>query len=584
MAIKFFEKNKNMTTHKKNFKEIFYNSVYQTNFLILFLLILSIFLVYFQVLKYGFIYDDFHYILHNSNIQNGLNLKSIKWAFFSIELANWHPITWISHIIDVSCYGLNAGGHHFTNLIIHTLNSIIFYFIVLRISKNNFLISSFACFLFALHPLHIESVAWIAERKDVLSTFFGFSSIYIYLEYIKHKQKSLYFSFIFVFVLSLMSKAMFVTLPFLLLLFDFFLNRFKEVKVVKLILEKVPLFILSFFASIIIFFVQSKGGAVANFEGYPFLIRLNNAFISYFKYLYKTFYPKNLAVQYIYDPSLSPLLFFLCLLSIIFITYIFFKLRKKKPYLIFGWLWYLGTLVPVIGIVQIGSQPIADRYTYLPLCGIFILLAFSFYDLFKRRKSFYLFFSIPIILILTTLSFFQVKYWKNPITLFNHTIKVTEKAGQINSTAHNNLAVIYFIKGQFKKSINHSLIVLEKTPNDLFSLNNVGIAYAELGKFKEAQKYFLRALKIKYNDAYVHNNFAHLFFQSKNFEAAIFHFKEAFKLEPPSALSCNYIGVAYANMNNFEEALKYFKKAYEIEPHNPDIKSNYFKVLKDLKR
>ncbi len=575
-----------MTTYKKSFKvrNSFYDSAIQTNFLILFFLILSIFLVYFQVLKYGFVYDDSQYILYNSNIQNGLNLKSIKWAFFSIELSNWHPLTWISHIIDVSFYGLNAGGHHFTNLIIHTLNSIIFYFIVLRISKNNFLISSFACFLFALHPLHIESVAWIAERKDVLSTFFGFSSIYIYLEYIKHKQKSLYFSFVLAFVLSLMSKAMFVTLPFLLLLFDFFLKRFKERKVVKLILEKVPLFVVSFFSSIIIFFAQSKGEAVKTFEEYPFLNRLTNASLSYFKYLYKTFYPKNLAIPYIYDSSLSPLLFFLCLFSIIFITYIFFKLRKKKPYLIFGWLWYLGTLVPVIGIVQIGSQPIADRYTYLPLCGIFILLAFFFYDLFKRRKSFYLVFSISIILILTTLSFFQVKYWKNPMTLFNHTIKVTEKEGKINLTAHNNLAVFYFDKGQLKKSINHSLIVLEKTPNDLFALNNVGLFYIRLGEFKMAEKYFLRALKINYNDADTHNNYANIFFRSKNFEKAIPHFKEAFKLEPSNALFCSNIGGAYANMGNFEEALKYFKRAYEIEPHNPDMKSNYFRALQDLER
>ncbi len=584
MAIKFFEKNKNMTTYKKSFKEIFYNSVYQTNFLILFLLILSIFLVYFQVLKYGFVYDDFEYVVKNSKIQNGLNFKSIKWAFFSIELSNWHPLTWISHIIDVSFYGLNAGGHHFTNLIIHTLNSIIFYFIVLRISKNNFLISSFACFLFALHPLHIESVAWISERKDVLSTFFGFSSIYIYLEYIKHKQKYLYFSFVLAFVLSLMSKAMFVTLPFLLLLFDFLLNRFKEVKVVKLILEKVPLFILSFFSSIIIFIAQSEGEAVANFEGLPFLIRLTNASLSYFKYLYKTFYPKNLAVQYIYDPSLSPLLFFLCLLSIILITYIFFKLRKKKPYLIFGWLWYLGTLVPVIGIVQIGSQPIADRYTYVPLCGIFILLAFFFYDLFKKRKSLYLVFSISIILILSVLSFFQVKHWKNPITLFNHTIKVTEKEGNMNSVARSNLAIFYFYKGQLEKSIVQILIVLEKKPDDLSALNIAGASYAKIGKLKTAEKYFLRALKIKDNDAKTHNNYAHLLFQNKNFEAAIFHFKEAFKLDPSNASFCSNIGVVYTNIGDLQEALKYFKKAYEIESYNPKMKSNYFRVLQYLKR
>ena len=584
MAIKFFEKNKNMTTYKKSFKEIFYNSVYQTNFLILFLLILSIFLVYFQVLKYGFVYDDFEYVVKNSKIQNGLNFKSIKWAFFSIELSNWHPLTWISHIIDVSFYGLNAGGHHFTNLIIHTLNSIIFYFIVLRISKNNFLISSFAAFLFALHPLHIESVAWVSERKDVLSTFFGFSSIYIYLEYIEHKQKSLYFSFVLAFVLSLMSKAMFVTLPFLLLLFDFFLSRFKENQVSKLILEKVPLFIISFLSSIIVFIAQSKGGAVKTFEAYPFLNRLSNACQSYFKYLYKTFYPKNIAVQYIYDSSLSPLLFFLCFLFLVVVTCIFLKLKNKKPYLIFGWLWYLGTLVPVIGLVQIGSQPLADRYTYLPLCGIFILLAFLFYDLFKKRKSLYLVFSISIILILSVLSFFQVKYWENPITLFNHTIKVTEKGGKINSTAQLSLAYAYLDRGEIKKSINHSLIVLEKKPNDLFALNNVGASYTKLGKFKEAQKYFLRALKVKYNDANTHNGFANLLFQSKNFEAAIFHSKEAFKLEPSNALFCNDIGSVYANTGDLREALKYFKRAYEIEPYNPNIKSNYFRALQDLKR
>ena len=266
------------------------------------------------------------------------------------------------------------------------------------------------------------------------------------------------------------------------------------------------------------------------------------------------------------------------------VTCIFLKLKNKKPYLIFGWLWYLGTLVPVIGLVQIGSQPLADRYTYVPLCGIFILLAFLFCDLFKRRKIFYILFSVSIIFILSFISFFQVKHWKNSITLFNHTIAVTEKGDKINLKAHNNLAVVYFAQGNFKESIAHSSIILEHNPNHLEALNDTGVLYTKLGKFKEAQKYFLRALKVKYNDANTHNSFANLLFQSGNFEAAIFHFKEAIRLEPSDASFYSNLGAVYANTGDFAKALEYFKRAYAIEPNDPNLKSNYFRVLQYLKR
>jgi hypothetical protein len=353
-------------------------------------------LAYMQVINIDFInYDDGLYVVENPHIKGNLTLENIIWAFSTGYAANWHPLTWLSHMLDFGVYGLNPMGHHWTNLQIHIANSILL-FLFFKYLTGVLWRSAIVAALFAIHPLHVESVAWVAERKDVLCTFFWILSMWAYAGYVRHPQKKYYVLLIILFILGLMAKPMIVTLPFVLLLLDFWpLSRFQymlhrqQIPIFKviacLVREKIPLFILSAVSSLITFFVQQHGGAVSSIEYLPLMARVTNAIVSYTVYIGKMIWPLHLAVLYPLR-EWYPLQVMMSGLLLLVLSGLAILYRRRFPYLITGWFLYLGTLVPVIGLVQVGIQRMADRYTYVPLIGLFIIVAWGMTDILAKWR------------------------------------------------------------------------------------------------------------------------------------------------------------------------------------------------------
>ena len=361
-------------------------------YLIIIFLIVASFIAYGRILSNGLInFDDDKYITENNHIKSGINQENIKWAFGTVVSGNWHPLTLLSHMLDWSLFGANASGHHLINLLLHIGNALLLFFFFNRMTKNLWS-SAFVAALFALHPLRVESVAWAAERKDVLSMFFGLASFYAYACYVENYKFSKYFLCLILFALSLMAKPMLVTLPFVLLLLDYWpLERWqralqkelstpvksRDYSISRLFWEKAPFLLLTIVSSIVTLWAQNKGGTIASMEGASFLTRIMNAIISYVSYLVKTFWPVNLAVFYPYQFSFPFWQILTSCFILIGITIVVIYAIKKLPFLFVGWFWYLGTLIPVIGLVQVASQAMADRYTYLPSIGIAIMLAWG---------------------------------------------------------------------------------------------------------------------------------------------------------------------------------------------------------------
>ncbi|MDD5010982.1 MAG: glycosyltransferase family 39 protein, partial [Phycisphaerae bacterium] len=345
-------------------------------FLLSICLAAAVIAVYWPVYNHDFVkYDDDKYVTDNINVLTGLSRENIHWAFTTDYASNWHPLTWMSHMFDRKFFGNWAGGHHLINVLFHISNTLILFYVLKRMTKSLWP-SAFVAALFALHPLHVESVAWIAERKDVLSTFFGLLTIWAYVRYVEKPQLKWYLIILILFILGLMSKPMLVTLPFVLLLLDYWPLERKFSKV--LIIEKLPFFLCSFVSSIVTFIVQRKGGAMSGIELYGPAIRINNAVVSYIMYIAKMFWPSRLAVLYPHPGSSLPtdkVIICAVLLLLITVGAIYFGRRYK--FLAVGWLWYIGSLVPVIGLVQVGSQAMADRYTYMTLTGLFIIIAWG---------------------------------------------------------------------------------------------------------------------------------------------------------------------------------------------------------------
>jgi hypothetical protein len=500
--------------------------------------------VYLQVKDHQFIkYDDEKYVTENSHVLSGLNLENIKWAFTNVYAANWHPLTWISHMMDVNIFGMNPGMHHLTNVIFHVLNSILL-LIVLNQMTGALWRSAAVATLFALHPLHVESVAWIAERKDVLSTFFWMLTMLAYHRYVGSRTISKYLLMILFFGLGLMAKPMLVTLPFVLLLLDFWPLKREELNLKinpqRLILEKVPLMIMALAASRVTFYAQSIGGAVNPLDRVNFASRIQNVIISYVVYLWKMIWPLNLAVFYPYPKQISILTVAMCFLLLIAITVIVVMSARKLPYLITGWFWYLGTLVPVIGIVQVGIQSMADRYTYIPLIGIFVMIAWGIPELLDKRqfKKIALVTLTGIVIpILIVCSWRQVGYWKSNNTLFKHDLDVTVN----NVMAHNNLGVSFYE---------------EKNYNDSFY------------QFQECLK-----IDPKYFDAYI--GLGNIKLMEDSFDEAISYYSKAEKIDPNRAEVYNGLGVANIKKGYIHKGINYLQKSVLMD-------SNYSFAIKNL--
>ena len=546
--------------------------------LLLSLIIITLTLsVYFQVYNYEFVFDDFAHIHDNEKIiKRGLKAENIKWAFTSTYAANWHPLTWLLYFFDYEINELNSGNYHITNLFFHILNSILLFLLFFKLTKSlnrSFLVALF----FAIHPLHIESVAWVSGRKDLLSTFFGLFCVYFYIDFAKHKSLPKYFLALLFFALSLMSKAMLVTMPFILLLLDY--HPLKRKISLKLIYEKIPYFIIIVPASIIVFIAQKSGGAVSTLKTYPISLRIENAVVSYFLYIKKTLLPFNLAVFYPYPENIPVWEFMLALSFIVIISYIAIKKIKTKPYFFTLWFFYLGTLFPVIGIVKIGAQSMADRYSYVPLIGIFALIVWCIGDIKIYKKEFFLkvcsFFTIIFFL---TISFFQIKHWKNSMALFERTMAVSPKA----YIMYNNLGISYMEKEQYKKAAKYFRKVLLIEKNSDTTYYNLGLVLSKTKKnIDEAIKNYLKAISINANNEKAINNLGILYIQKKEFRKAVECFEKIVKLKPKNPESYNKLGITYDVWNKKNKANHYFKKALKIDPNYLPSKKRLKKVMKE---
>ena len=568
-------------------------STYRTYFICL-ALVLATFAVFHRLLGCKFVdYDDALYAFSNQYVKAGLTVESIKWAFTAKFAANWHPLTWLSHILDCQLFGLNPAGHHFTSLLLHIANTLLLFW-VLKDMTGALWQSAFVAAAFALHPLHVESVAWIAERKDVLSTLFWLLTMAAYVRYVRQRSIIWYIGTLFLFALGLMAKPMLVTLPFVLLLLDYWpLNRHKtqdtrlktivecrmsNVDLRIMFLEKTPFFALSAISSAITFFVQRKGGAMLDIDVLPLDVRSANAAISYLKYIGKMIWPTRLAVFYPYERNELPVwqvvaaILLLALVSILVI-----RLAERHRYLPVGWFWYMGTLVPVIGLVQVGSQSMADRYTYIPFTGLFIIAAWGVPELFaglRHKKIVIGVLAGAALVACSAASYIQVGYWRNSITLFEHTLAVTRN----NNMILNNLANTLAAQGKYEEAMVHFEHIIRNDKNNVGAHNNLGNALSSLGRSDEAISQYLEVIRINPYHANAHSNLGIALASQGKLDEAITHYRKALEIEPDSAEANYNLGMALASQGRFDEAIVCYRRALQAEPDDAKIHYNLAKA------
>jgi tetratricopeptide (TPR) repeat protein len=516
-------------------------------------LILSTLLVFWQVHNFDFVTcDDNNYVFENPHVLGGLAWANITWAFLTGHAANWHPLTWLSLMLDCQLFGPRPGWMHLTNLLLHLAN-VLLLFVVLKKMTGSLWSAAFVAAAFALHPMHVESVAWIAERKDVLSTFFLLLTLAAYISYVKRRSLARYFLTILLFVLGLLAKPMLVTVPLLLLLLDYWpLNRFdlQPVKasgsllrtptathsglaaLYRLTIEKIPFFVLSVGSSIITFLVQRAGGAVVDTTVIPLYSRVANAFLSYGKYVGKLFWPQDLAVFYPLGSDSSAFWQVVtCAGLLLVISILVVRYRHRQRYLPVGWFWFVAALVPVIGLVQVGDQSYADRYTYIPYIGLFIMVAWGLPELLSKwpQRKLILGVSAAVGLVASGVcAHQQTGYWKNSFTLFTHAIEVTR--------------------------------------NNYLAYNNRGAAYGNLGRLQEAANDLSQAIAIKPDYADVHNDLGATYAGLGRWQEAINAHKQAIRLRPDFAQAYNDLGAAYAGLGRGTEAIDAYGQAIKLNP------------------
>jgi len=575
-----------------------------------FFLLICTLAVYWQVINHDFLnFDDGQYITGNAEVQSGLTLHGLRWAFTTTHTTNWHPLTWLSHMLDAELYGMNSGGHHVTNLLFHLLNTVLLFLLLKKLTGAHWC-SACVAMLFAIHPLHVESVAWVSERKDVMSTFFWMLTIWFYTDFVVHKKKGKYLLALLAFALGLMSKPMLVTLPFVLLLLDYWpLNRivFEDAKqpvselgitVKRLVLEKLPFFVLTFISAWITVLV----GDVQTVQAFTLWGRIGNALVSYTAYLSDMFWPHPLII---FHPHPGELPLWQPLLALLLLTAItLFVLRHgwRHRFLPVGWFLYLGVLVPVIGLVQVGIQARADRYTYVPLIGIAIIVVWGIDTLscnWKNRQRLLIALGVVVTLLLMTCTYNQVGRMKSSMTVFEYTVKYAPNAHY----AHNNLALAYKNAGDFDRAIEHFSEAIRIKPDKFEAYNNRGVAYfgkqeygkaiADYqrvlsrfpdhiearnnlgnvlqiqGKLDQAIAQYRRALAVNPNHPEVNNNIGSAYFSKRDFKRAIEYFTRAVNANPFYLAARTNLARVYGEMGDIEMAIKHFQLALELEPDNP---------------
>jgi tetratricopeptide (TPR) repeat protein len=486
------------------------------------------FAVFWQVNQYDFInFDDNVYVTRNSHIQSGLTPEGVRWAFSTKYFGLWHPLTWISFMFDYQLYGLNAGGYHLTNLILHIMGALLLFWLFNRMTGEIWR-SAFVAALFALHPLHVESVAWIAERKDVLSAFFWMLTLCLYVYYTEKPVIRRYLPVLFCFACALMSKPMVITLPIVMILLDYWPLRRFDSKKSNLILwqlkEKIIFFILSAALVINTFYSTQNAALITLYDvssqpkEFPLFYRIANALVAFVTYLEKTLWPHDMAILYPFPSQIPPWQVLGASLLILVISIAVIVMMKRLPYLFVGWMWYAITIAPVIGIIQISTTApyaMADRYHYLPSIGLAVMMAWGMPALIKSeeiRKKLLFPTGIIFLAIMTFLTWQQCSYWKNSITLFKHTLQVTRD----NVLAHNNLGFALFNEGKIEEAIDNYNKALRIIPDNIPSYNHRGIAYATLGQYQRAIEDFNEAIRLGPKVAQAYNNRGYVYLMQDN--------------------------------------------------------------------
>lgn len=514
--------------------------------------------------------DDPNYILDNPQVNQGLTWSGLEWAFTTGHASNWHPLTWLSHMLDVELFGVNAGPHHWINLLFHILNTCLL-FLLLQRTTGAMGRSALVAALFALHPLHVESVAWISERKDVLSTFFFMITLWAYIAYTSRPVLLRYLAVAGLLALGLMAKPMLVTLPFVLLLLDAWpLRRFSlespdRNTFLKLVFEKWPLFALIIASSVVTLLVQQKGGAVNTLNQLSLVDRLSNVLISYVMYMVKMVWPSGLAALYPMQKTIPLWQPLAAAAMLIAITFAVVKYHRRCPYLGLGWFWYLGTLVPVIGIVQVGSQSMADRYTYIPLIGLFIMIAWGGYDLLVRGTRKRASVAITISLVLTGLgctTWVQVQYWADAATLWKRALSVTND----NPRAHVAYGSLLADEDRHKEAAAQFAAAIRIQPNYAEAHSKLGVELAAAGRNADAVSHYREALRHQSGLGMAHTNLANELSAQGKTEEALTHYEKALEINPDDDLALNGMGSAMDDLERVDEAIDLYHRALDVNP------------------
>jgi len=552
--------------------------------------------IYAQVIGHRFItFDDPTYIQDNPVVNRGVTLAGVAWAFTTFYAGNWHPLTWISHMIDSQLFGMFAGGHLLVNALIHSANTVLLFWLLLRTTHARWS-SALVAALFALHPLHVESVAWASERKDTLSTFFGLLSLIAYVRYAKAPSVRRYAWTFITLALGLMAKSMLVTWPFVMLLFDYWPLRrccshgalarrsrdgphghsmFAGANTWRgLVVEKIPFFALAAASAVVTSVAQSHGGGLRTFTEFPMALRLSNALVSYAKYLLFAFWPNDLAVFYPFPASGVPgwQIIAAALLLIGITAFCFFQ-RKTQPYLIVGWLWFVGTLVPVVGLVQVGAQAMADRYFYIPSIGLFIAIVFGLADIAEtRRVAQWVSAAIAnvVLLILATLTNAQIHRWSDSYTLFNHTLRI---AGP-SVAAEDALGLAIHKSGQLNEAVPHFEKALQMQPDDYLALLSMGVTRFHQDRVPEAIEYAEAAIRSQKDLPKAHNLLGMALAKQNRNEAALDEMRRASELAPKDAEIRNNLALALVRLGRIPEAIDEFHEAVRLDPKDAAAHAN----------
>jgi Tfp pilus assembly protein PilF len=524
-------------------------------------------------------FDDPSYITENKHVLRGLSWENVVWAWTTYEQSNWHPLTWLSHMADVQCFGLNARMHHLVNLLLH-VGSTLLLFAILAEMTGAVWCAAFVAALFAVHPMHVESVAWIAERKDVLSTFLGLLALGAYQRYVRRPGVWRYLAVFVLLALSLTAKPMLVTFPCLLLLLDYWPLRRLPAGIVwrsaatgRLILEKVPLLGLSAASSFFTYRAQHYGGSVADFQLLTLGIRVENILVSYGRYLGKMVWPRNLEILYLYQVENWVTVWTATAVLLIISASVIWLTWRGKRYLLVGWLWFLGTLVPVIGVVQVGEQSIADRYSYFPYIGLWIMVAWGLADLagqWRAARVATIAGAAAAIGICLVLTIIQVGYWLDPGAPMQHAVDVTPG----NYVARKHLGLYLWTQKKYDEAMEQWKKALEACPYYVYALNDYGWGLKSRGQFAQAQKFFEEAVHYAPEYATAHNNLGDVLWKQGKHEEAIVQWRAALDVFPAYADAHNNLGTALRDMGRTAEAIQCFQKALYYAPQHVDAHNN----------